>query len=106
MGRDHETRRRMTAMVRQWEASDQTRAAFARAHGLTLSTFDYWKRQVRGEAVPHDVVDFRPVEILPDGAEHSEGGVEIRLPSGERLIIREGVSAALLRTILAAVRSC
>jgi len=104
MARDPDTRRRMTALVRAWEASDQTRAAFARAHGLTLSTFEYWKRRVRREVRPQPAVQFRPVQVLTDAA--APAVVEMILPTGERLIIREDVSATLLRTILGAIRSC
>ena len=41
------TRSRMLALVRQWETSGETRRAFADRHGVTLSCFDCWRRQVR-----------------------------------------------------------
>jgi hypothetical protein len=39
-------RQPMATLVRQWETSDEPRRAFARRPGLTVSQFDYWKRQV------------------------------------------------------------
>ncbi len=39
------TRDRMLALVRRWETSGETRRAFAQRHGVTLSCFDFWRRQ-------------------------------------------------------------
>jgi hypothetical protein len=56
----------MTALVRQWEHSGETRAVFARRHGLTLARFDYWKRRLRREATASVVTTFAPVRIVRD----------------------------------------
>lgn len=61
--------RRMQA----WERSGQTRVAFCGSHGLSLATFDYWRRQLRepSRALVPVIVDRAsavPVEIaLPNG---------------------------------------
>ena len=58
--------RKMTALVQQWERSTETRATFARRHGVTLATFEYWKRRVRREAA--QVPTLAPVTLVPDQA--------------------------------------
>lgn len=50
MARDRETRRGTTALARQWNASDLTRATFARRTASRLAAFKYWRRQMRREA--------------------------------------------------------
>jgi hypothetical protein len=42
------TTRRMTALVRQWESSAETKTEWVRRHGVALSTFSYWQRRVHG----------------------------------------------------------
>ena len=50
--------KRMLALVRQWKTGGETRRAFADRHGVTLSCFDYRRRQVR-EACPDSRLDLR-----------------------------------------------
>lgn len=99
-------RQRRAALVRQWEASGEPRRAFARRHGLTLSQFDAWKRQVRRDGAKQGM-GFAPVHLVT-ASEMSNGGViDVTLASGERLTIHAGVSVDLLRTVVTALRpSC
>lgn len=98
------TRRRMAALVRQWDASGETREVFARRHGLTLSRLDYWKRQVRRDA-PLDAAVFTPVHVLDDGDARTRNGLEVVLTTGERVVVCDGTSVDLLRMVLSALRS-
>jgi transposase-like protein len=99
------TRRGMTALVRQWEAGGETREAFARRHGLTVSQLDYWKRQVR-QAEPSDAaVRFTAVRVRDDQPTPARDRVEVVLRTGERIVVRDGASIDLLRTVLAALRA-
>lgn len=70
--------RRMSRLVRAWERSGESRRAFARRHGLTVSQFDYWKRRVRRAAVAPagltiEVLRRAGVESLYTGATTASG---------------------------------
>ncbi|MGH9384257.1 MAG: IS66 family insertion sequence element accessory protein TnpA [Vicinamibacterales bacterium] len=104
MTRDR-TRRKMQALVRQWEASDEPRQAFAQRHGLTVSQFDYWKRLVRQILLSESLPAFAPVRVLTDRDTAVGGTMEWVLTSGERLIIRDSLSPELVRTVVSALRA-
>lgn len=104
MARDR-NRQKMVALVRQWEQGAETREAFARRHGLTLARFEYWKRRIRREAAGA-AVTFAPVHVMADRRESGSSSIDVVLASGERLMIREGVSVNLLRCVLATLRTC
>lgn len=73
--------------MRSWERSGLTRVAFCRARGLSLHTFDYWRRALRSTStalVPvvvsaretaQPVVSIVIEVVLPDG-------IRLRVPSG------------------------
>lgn len=106
MARDR-IRRRMATLVRQWETGGEPRRAFARRHGLTVSQFDYWKRQVRRGATANHGVSFAPVQVVEAAHERDGACIELLLAGGERLMIHEHASADLVRTVIAALRpSC
>jgi hypothetical protein len=98
-------RRRMAALVRQWDASGETREAFARRHGLTVSRLDYWKRQLRQASARDAAVGFAPVRVVGDLDTQASAGVEVVLAGGERVVVRDGASVDLLRTVLTALRA-
>ena len=98
------TRSRMLALVRRWETSGETRRAFADRHGVTLSCFDYWRRQVL-EARPDTPGGFAPVRVIGDDAPLGAGVIEVVLASGERVVIRAGASADLVRQVVATLRA-
>ncbi|HUF47810.1 MAG TPA: hypothetical protein VMM93_08330 [Vicinamibacterales bacterium] len=87
---------RMARLVARWRDSEESGASFARRHGVAPWTFWYWCRKWSG-APP--VI---PVQVLKDTA---EGAVEIALTSGDRVRVEAGASAALVRTVVAALRS-
>ncbi len=60
------TARRMTALVRRWEASVESKAEFVRRHDVSLGTFEYWKRRVRRAAPMGDAVAFVPPGVSAD----------------------------------------
>jgi hypothetical protein len=99
------SRCKMVALVRRWEQSTETREAFARRHGLTLASFEYWKRRVRQETAASEVT-FAPVQVMSSRGESGSSSIDVVLASGERLTIHEGVSMDLLRAVLATLRTC
>ena len=96
----------MVALVRQWEQGSEARAVFAQRHGVTLATFDYWKRRVRREAATSAAATFAPVHLVSEARTEVDGSIDVVLASGERLTVRAGASVDLLRTILVALRPC
>jgi transposase-like protein len=97
----------MATLVRQWETSGEPRRAFARRHGLTVSQFDYWKRQVRRAATTRQAVGFAPVQVVEQSQGRNGASIELELAGGERVTIHEGASLDLVRTVVAALRpSC
>jgi hypothetical protein len=97
----------MLALVRRWETSGETRRAFVQRHGVTLSCFDYWRRQVLDGRQDERAVGFAPVRVVTDDPPVGAGVIEVVLASGERVVIREGASGDLVRTVVAALRpSC
>jgi transposase-like protein len=99
------TRSRMLALVRQWETSGETRRAFVQRHGVTLSCFDYWRRQVLDGRQDDRAVAFAPVRVVADDPATGAGVIEVVLASGERVVIREGASGDMVRAVVAALRA-
>jgi hypothetical protein len=93
------------ALVRPWETSGQTRRAFVQRHGVTLSCFDYWRRQVLDARRDGRAVAFAPVRVVADDTVTGAGVIEVVLSSGERVVIREGASDDLVRAVVAALRA-
>jgi transposase-like protein len=92
---------RMRRLVARWRASEESGASFARRHGVPPWTFWYWCRKVTEEstaAAPALV----PVQVVESEV---SAGVEIVLPTGERLRVTASASEDLVRTVVAALRS-
>lgn len=91
----------------EYERSDLTQAEFCRKRGIPLSTFTYWRRQLR------ELVGKGPglleVEVVGDvGGKvvRGEGVIELRLPGGVTAMVGPDTSEALLRRVLRAARPC
>lgn len=82
--------------MQTWERSGQSRAAFCRAHGLSPSTFDYWRRVLRE---PSRAL----VPVIVSGA--SALPVEIALPNGLRLRMA-AADVTQARAWVEALREC
>lgn len=101
-----QTSARMTRLVAQWRASGESGAGFARRHHIPAWTFWYWCRKLsagpRTESDDTAPATFVPVRMAaePDGAV-----IEIVLTGGERLHVRAGASADLVRAVVTALRS-
>jgi hypothetical protein len=95
----------MLALVRQWETSGETRRAFVQRHGVTLSCFDYWRRQVPDGRQAGRAVAFAPVRVVAENPASGAGVIEVVLASGDRVMIRAGASGELVRTVVGALRA-
>jgi hypothetical protein len=104
-------RERMRAVLERWRRSGESAAAFCRRHGIKPQKLSYWKRAlglgapvVRRRSAPRRAVDFVPVRLVGPGDGAREGALEIVLASGDRVVLREGVSGELLRAALVVLR--
>ena|SRR5437762_9690566 len=97
---------RMTRLVAQWRASGESRARFARRHHVPVWTFWYWCRKLSGpprdEADDSPLATFVPVRVAVDP---DAPVIEIVWTGGERLHVRPGASADLVRAVVTALRS-
>ena len=97
---------RMARLVARWRERGESRSGFARRHHVPAWTFWYWCRKLSdnpqsesGHAPP---ATFVPVRVAVDT---DASVVEVVLPGGERLQVRAGAPAELVRVILTALRS-
>ncbi|HDR04182.1 MAG TPA: hypothetical protein ENN84_02910 [Candidatus Marinimicrobia bacterium] len=72
-----ERQRTMYALVESYAQSNQTRRDFCAAHSLPLSTFGYWQRKYRQQALR----GFAPVAVIPEKEEQGHQ-IRIALPGG------------------------
>jgi hypothetical protein len=104
MTRERASRERMRTMVERWQRSGLSGAAFCRREGLQARRLSYWKR-VLGVKPGRRVrrAGLAPVQIVDLGLA-AAASIDVVLSHGERLVVREGVSPALLREVLSALR--
>ncbi len=95
---------RMTRLVAQWRASGESRASFARRHHIPAWTFWYWCRKLSAGPTESDDTSatFVPVHLAVERDAHV---IEIVLTGGERLHVKTGASADLVRAVVTALRS-
>ena len=97
---------RMARLVAQWRQSGESQAGFARRHRIPGWTFWYWCRKLSDapeadlESTP--AATFVPVHLAEEPATPV---VDIVLTGGERLHVRPGASADLLRAVVIALRA-
>lgn len=86
-------------VVRQWRASGESQAAFARRQGIHPRTFWGWCRQGVGPAPT-----FVPVEIIETASAPAAATVVIVLATGDRIEAYGADRGVLLAQAVAALR--
>lgn len=90
-------------LVAEYEQSGMTRTAFCRAHGVSAHTLDYYRRMRRGQGDGKQrLVAVELVEGVQQAADRS-ASLRVELKNGRRIMVEEGFSAALLRSVVAAL---
>ena len=95
------------SLISEQEQSGESAAAFCRARGVRESLLYYWKKRLRGAAVPQ----FVEVGLKKGKREEVEAGlqlgatIEVRLCNGRSLVVGPEFSASHLRAVLAVVES-
>ena len=107
------TRARMERLISRWRKSGRSCTGFARANGVSVSTFFYWKRRLESARagaedraeVPSASARFLPVRLVGSATEPGVAGlVELVLETGERIRLTEGVSEDTLRRVIRILR--
>jgi hypothetical protein len=94
-------------LAAEFEQSGMTRTAFCQLHGISAHRLDYYRRmrRVRAGVAPH----LLPVELAVPSALGSPGAIStpvalrVELSSGRRIVVEEGFSATLLKSVIAAL---
>lgn len=89
----------MMRLVRKWKTSGMTRESFARGHGVSVHTLEYWSRKFKnedGHLTSDSDLTIKPspapsfIEIVNNstgGTTSGQAQIELELPSGIRLKI-------------------
>ena len=93
-------------LAAEFEQSGMTRTAFCQVHGISAHRLDYYRRmrRVRAGAASH----LRPVELAgPSGFGSLPASpavpLRVELSNGRRIVVEEGFSATLLKSVIAAL---
>ena len=88
----------MELLVRKWEQSGQSRAAFCREEGLPSWIFQYWLSRYREKRDEESEKGFTEIRVKGDSL--SSGMIRIRHTSGIEVELSSGTSATYLRELL------
>lgn len=97
-------------MIQAWQQSQQTQAAFAAEHGLSVATLRNWLRRAHGEGAGEPTqpkfveVDLGRLVGSEAPPRHGTWELEIRLPCGRVVAVAPGTSVERVRSVLEAVR--
>jgi hypothetical protein len=101
-------REEMGRVLARWRRSGVSAAEFCRREGLAPQALSYWKHALGARVVRRRrevrPVGFVPVRLVDSGAGAASGELEVTLASGDRLVVRAGVSRELLRDALEVLR--
>ena len=90
-------------LVAQQQASGLSIDAFCNREGLASSTFFAWRRKVEMPDLP-PFVELTHAAISTDQPRESNGSLELLLPCGVIVPVRDGVNIALLRQVVEALQ--
>lgn len=97
----NEKRDKWACVLRDWEKSETSAAAYCRSNDIPACQFNYWKKRLRPRG---NEKEGRFVK-LPFAQERHRGdsGLSFELPSGLRLVIEGGFDADELLRVLKVV---
>src|ERR1700677_5165978 len=94
-------------LAAEFEQSGMTRTAFCRVHGILVHRLDYYRRMRRSRAAA--APKLLPVELAgPSGFGSlprvlQAASLRVELSNGRRIVVEEGFSAMLLKSVIAAL---
>lgn len=100
MAAKHRGRNFWRSLVKEYEASEQSREAFAKSRRIKPSTFQYWLYKIRRERSTKLASPFVEIDIQPTQA---NGQVRLEFPSGAILVFDRAPSfdelSAIIKTL-------
>jgi transposase-like protein len=109
MGELETKREQMRELVREWRASGEAAAGFARRHGMTKDGFRYWRTRFGRGTTEREArskrVAFAAVRVVDDGVAPSVAAIEIRLASGDVIRAGRDLPVERLRSIIRMLRA-
>lgn len=85
-------------LIREYERGEMTIREFCEDHRVSAASFYQWRRRLKENA---PVMKFALIEPVAD---QGGGAIELRLGTGEALVIPTGANAATLRMVLSVLR--
>lgn len=85
-------------IIKQQQVSGLTVTAFCRREVVPVSSFYAWKQRLAGRL--RGPAAFVAVKTIDDAGGDGDGGIELRLARGWRVILRRGFDHAVLREVL------
>lgn len=114
MAQRRRTREQWQALVAGWPRSGLTQAQYCARHGISLSSFQYWRARLRKAAKdlaserrsdPAASVRLLPVELSREPRSAAqEAPLTLVLSNGLRLEVTAGFDAVTLRQLLAVLQ--
>jgi|HubBroStandDraft_3_1064219.scaffolds.fasta_scaffold775787_2 hypothetical protein len=96
-------------LVMEFERSGMKRAAFCQAHGVAPQTLDYYRRLRRSKTEPTQrLVAVELVGTSGAGswpAPSHQARLRVELRNGRQIVVEEGFSATLLKSVVAALEA-
>jgi hypothetical protein len=96
-------------LAAEFEQSGMTRTAFCRVHGISTHRLDYYRRMLRSRV--GEASHLLPVELAgPSGLGSLRSAspavpLRVELNNGLRIVVEEGFSAPLLKSLIAALEN-
>jgi hypothetical protein len=91
----------MYALIRKWESSGLSQEKFFRQHGISKSTFGYWRKKYLKEQQSSKNPDsFIPVKIANAHNTHNNHVLELVYPNGIRLVCSSSMDLSRLKPLI------
>ena len=87
-------------VFRQWDLSGLTRVEFCRRRDLTVTTFDFWRRELRRRDADPAVVSRPVAPALVPVTVIGMSAIEVVLRDGRSVRVPAGFDPACLRSVL------
>jgi transposase-like protein len=85
-------------LIKEYEEGEVTVREFCAAHEVSAASFYQWRRRLKERSAVMRFAAVEPIEVKTSGA------IELRLGSGEALVIPTGADPATLRMVLSVIR--
>ena len=93
------SRNKMDSIVKKWQNSGLSKAAFCRENGLSLSTFSYWCSQCLTPGISPKMVKLTaPMPLVKSDK------FILEFPSGHKLHIPENMDSTRLQSIISTLK--